>query len=96
MSAEAPFATTSATPVHLLVRLPSGAYLPATTSNRASVAELKAAVLAQCGLPPDAAQRIGLALGRVALAEHLSVAANDLCEGDIVALFERRWPPRTL
>ena len=62
MNAEAPVVTNSATPVHIMVRLPSGAHLPETTRSKAS--KLKAAVLVQCGLPPVAAQRIGRASTR--------------------------------
>ena len=77
-------------PIRLLVRLPSGAHLPVSTSCEAVVADLKAGVLAQCGLPPEMAPKLGLALGHAGLDEQRTVIGNDLSDGDVVLLFERR------
>ena len=80
---------TISTEIRLLIRLPSGAQLPVTANCAASVADLKAAVCTQCGLPPELAPKLGLALGHAALEERRSLRANDVCEGDILALYER-------
>ena len=73
----------------LLIRLPSGTTYPMTAPLTATVAQLKEALLRQCGWTREQLPALGVALGLSALREELSLASNDVSPGDTLTIFQR-------
>ena len=77
------------TQCRLLIRLPSGTTFPMTAPLAATGAQLKEALLRQCGWAREQLPAIGLAWGNSALREELSLASNDVASGDTLTVFLR-------
>ena len=73
----------------LLIRLPSGTTYPMTAPLTATVAQLKEALLRQCGWTREQLPALGVALGLSALREELSLASNDVSPGDTLTIYLR-------
>jgi hypothetical protein len=74
----------------LSVALPSGEALVCMADVGKTAGELKRAVLAQCGLPPEAEASYGLALGFAALRDEVPLAAGDVLDGDRLVLYQKQ------
>jgi hypothetical protein len=74
----------------LSVTLPSGEALTCMADVGKTAGELKRAVLAQCGLPPEAEASYGLALGFAALRDETPLSAGDVQDGDRLVLYPKQ------
>ena len=75
--------------IEFLIQLPSGSLLPVRGSSAEPLGLWKKRIIAHCGMAPDSSADFGFSLGSAALDEQKSALANDVNQGDVVALFER-------
>ena len=75
--------------MRVAVRLTSGALLPVTCDRAERAAELLQRVVLGLGLPSTVQARMGIALGYACLDPNMSLAGNDVAEGDVLVLFTR-------